>query len=106
MKHNIQCFFFYRRLKKKVLLQPDEPFSFYYQAISLSSHPSHVDSMWLQRTLSWPQTHLISFEFLIFLVNEELVLGDLGLDGAEKRAALVCVHWFVLETEHNDCIQQ
>lgn len=104
MKHNI-IYFFYRTIAK-FLQQPDEPPPFYDHAISLSSHPSHDDSMWLQRMLSWAETHLISFEFLIFLVNEELVLGDLGLDGAEKRAALVCVHWFVLETEHNGCIQR
>lgn len=53
-----------------------------------------------------PETNLVSFEFLIFLINEELILGDLGLDGAEKRAALVCVHWLVLETEYNDCVQR
>lgn len=55
--------------------------------------------------LRWPGTHLVSLEFLIFLVNEELILGDLGLDGAEKRAALVCVHRLVLETQRRDCVQ-
>ena len=43
------------------------------------------------------ETHLISFEFLIFLFDEELVLCNLWLDGAEKRAALVCVHRLILE---------
>lgn len=43
------------------------------------------------------ETHLISFKFLIFLFDEELVLCDLGLDGAEKSAALVGVHRFILE---------
>lgn len=43
------------------------------------------------------ETNLISFKFLIFLFNEELVLCDLWLDGAEKSAALVGVHRFILE---------
>lgn len=45
-------------------------------------------------------THLISFQFLVFLFDEELVLCDLGLDGAEERAALVGVHRFVLDRSH------
>lgn len=60
-------------------------------------HDAHDDTM---RLLN--DTHLVSFEFLILLVDEELVLGDLGLDGAEKRAALVRVHWLVLQVQCND----
>lgn len=63
----------------------------------LKKHDAHDDTM---RLLT--DTHLVSFEFLILLVDEELVLGDLGLDGAEKRAALVRVHWLVLQVQCND----
>lgn len=52
------------------------------------------------------ETHFISFKFLIFLFNKELVLCNLWLDGAKKRAALVCVHWFILEkkVQHHEWI--
>lgn len=45
-------------------------------------------------------TDLVSFQFLIFFLDEEVVLCNLGLNGAEKGAALVRVHRLILETSH------